>query len=243
MAGAGVWVEAGADPVDPCAGPHPVGDVEPLDALSVLSASGAPVVDPTADTGEGHHPPGDVEPTALDDTTQSLLDEQLACAARAAEAVRTVDAAEAAGYVQSSTPTAGIGMHFTNWAAVDAPFDPARPSQLLFAARRHGQPPQLVGFSYWVRSDVEPAGFAGPDDRWHRHVGLCFVDGWLREQALASSDGCGGQWVEGSDIWMVHAWVVDGVPNRWGTFADINPALCSMPASTPDVLRCPARAT
>ena len=50
-AAAGLWIEAGADVVDPCAGPQPT-DAEPLDALAALSGASADGLDPAADTSE-----------------------------------------------------------------------------------------------------------------------------------------------------------------------------------------------
>jgi hypothetical protein len=134
--------------------------------------------------------------------------------------------AAAAGYVQSSPQAPGVGTHWIDWTAIDVPFDPARPSMLLFD-ERPGRTPRLVGFSYWTRSTPGPPdGYAGPNDGWHQHVGLCFVDGWLFRESMASRDDCGGDWLNGTDLWMLHAWVVPGLPNPDGRFAGRHEALC-----------------
>jgi hypothetical protein len=163
---------------------------------------------------------------------------QLSIAAAVADGLRDTEAAAAAGYVQSATEVPGVGSHWTRWSLVDYEFDPARPSQLLFHEKRRDEPAQLAGFSYWVRSIDEPEGFAGPNDHWHQHVGLCFENGWLRRENLSDRADCPGDWINGSDLWMLHAWVVAGEENEWGVFAEINPALCPDPRGLPDLLTC-----
>ena len=61
---------------------------------------------------------------------------------------------------------------------------------------------------------------------WHRHAGLCFVDGWLFQEGVASADRCAGDWLSGTDLWMLHAWVVPDLPNPAGPFAGRHEALC-----------------
>jgi hypothetical protein len=138
----------------------------------------------------------------------------------------TPEAAEAAGYVQAAPQVAGVGAHWINWSLVDQPFDPARPSMLLYDLHP-GRAPRLAGFSYWVRSAPgAPDGFAGANDVWHRHLGLCFVDGWLYREGVPAADGCPGAWLNGSDLWMLHAWVVPGLASGDGRFSGRNPVLC-----------------
>jgi hypothetical protein len=178
--------------------------------------------------------------TTLPPEEQARFDVQVRAAVDAARRFPTTDAAAAAGYVQSSTQLPGIGTHWVNWTLVDQPFDPARPAMLLFdQSPLHDT--RLAGFSYWVRSVDPPEGFAGPNDVWHRHSGLCFVNGWdVRENVPAASD-CEGQWLNGSDLWMLHVWVAPGVPNPDGLFAPRNLALCPADnAPVPDVVKCSA---
>lgn len=153
-----------------------------------------------------------------------LFARQWAAAAAATAHLATPELARAAGYAQVSPQQRGVGTHWINWTLVDAPFDPARPSMLLFD-QTPGQPAHLIGFSYWVRSPSEPAGFAGPNDAWHSHLGLCFVMGTLYLEGVASALACPGLWLNGNDLWMLHAWVVPGMPNADGRFAPANPAV------------------
>jgi hypothetical protein len=157
---------------------------------------------------------------------QVRFDEQWSAATTAAVSLATPALAATAGYVQSSPQAPGVGTHWIDWSAIDAPFDPARPSMLLFD-ERPGRTARLAGFSYWTRSTPGPPdGYAGPNDTWHQHVGLCFVDGWLFRESMASRDDCGGDWLNGTDLWMLHAWVVPGLPNPDGRFAGRHRALC-----------------
>jgi hypothetical protein len=153
-----------------------------------------------------------------------LFARQWAAAVAASAELGTPELARNAGYAQVSPQQRGVGTHWINWTLVDAPFDPARPSMLLFD-QTPGQPAHLIGFSYWVRSPSEPAGFAGPNDAWHSHLGLCFVMGTLYLEGVASALACPGLWLNGNDLWMLHAWVVPGMPNADGRFAPANPAI------------------
>jgi len=167
---------------------------------------------------------------------RDALMSQLRRAARTSCGLRTVKSAEAAGYYLASPYVDGVGTHWINWSYVDRPFDPARPSMLLF--RTAAGVTQLAGFSYWVRSAAPPSGFSGPADHWHRHSGLCFVDGqWVGEEYARS--GCRGVWLNGGDLWMLHAWVVPGNENPAGIFAPRSSQLCR--PHTPDIDACPGR--
>lgn len=154
------------------------------------------------------------------------LDDQLARAADAAMDLRTVEQATAAGFSPSAPRAEGVGVHWTKWSWVDEPFDPEKPSQLLFEEVTFGAGPELVGLSYWVYSDHEPEGFAGSDDVWHQHLGLCFEDGIAVNEKVPDRTGCAGDWINGKDLWMLHVWVVPGMENRLGVFANINPRFC-----------------
>jgi hypothetical protein len=149
---------------------------------------------------------------------------QWAAAVSAAVELATPQQATAAGYAQASSQVPEVGTHWIKWTLVDAPFDPARPSMLLFD-QRPDRPARLVGFSYWVRSPTAPEGFAGGNDAWHSHLGLCFVQGRLYLEGVAARLACPGTWLNGSDLWMLHAWVVPDLPNPEGRFAPANPAL------------------
>jgi hypothetical protein len=108
---------------------------------------------------------------------------------------------------------------------------------LLFDERR--SPAVLVGYSYALQSPTRPDGFAGPNDHWHQHRGLCVEGGWVVREQAPGPEACNGTYIAGGDFWMLHAWVVPGWDNRKGEFAPFNPKLCPPTVGTPDVNRCP----
>ena len=167
---------------------------------------------------------------------RDALMSELRRAARASCGLLTISAAESAGYYLASPYVDGVGTHWINWAEVDRPFDPARPSMLLF--KTIGGVPQLAAFSYWVRSAAPPTGFSGPADHWHRHSGLCFVAGQWAGEDFARSE-CHGVWLNGGDLWMLHAWVVPDNENPAGIFAPRSRQLCR--PHTPDIDACPGQ--
>lgn len=206
-------------------------------AIVELAATASPL---PPDAHPGHHShdePGPQTTVELASTDQRRLNEQWMQARGAVSGLDTIAEATAAGYFRAAVPATGIGSHWVNWMLIDAPFDPARPSMLLFDER--GSTPRLVGFSYWLRSPNEPQGFAGDNDVWHRHTNLCIVNGWVDHERAESRATCAGHLLAGGDLWMLHAWVVPGWENRWGNFATHNPALCPSATGTPDILRCP----
>lgn len=196
-------------------------------ALHDLAAASEPLPCGAVAAAAGHgHGADEQSESPLDPADQARFDTQWAAAEAAATRLATLDAAAAAGYVQASPQNPGVGTHWIDWTLVDAPFDPARPSMLLFD-ERPSRTPRLVGFSYWNRSaPSSPDGFAGPNDVWHRHTGLCFVEGWLFQEGVPSADRCAGDWLNGNDLWMLHAWVVPGLPNPAGRFAGRHDAVC-----------------
>ena len=203
----------------------------------VRFAALSPPIDPSASDAHDHDV---VLADTLAPDEQARFDAQVKAAVDAASRFRTTADAAAAGYVQSATQLPGVGTHWVNWTLVDRPFDPAHPSMLLFdQSPLHDT--RLAGFSYWVRSVDPPEGFAGPNDVWHRHSGLCFENGWLVRENVPSAAQCDGQWLNGSDLWMLHAWVAPDVENADGLFAPRNRALCPPDwAQLPDVVKCSA---
>ncbi|MGD9705440.1 MAG: hypothetical protein AB7Q42_22495 [Acidimicrobiia bacterium] len=187
----------------------------------------------------GHNDPGPQATFVLTEEHQAAFDEQWRAATDAAESLDTPAAATSAGYVVAAVPGPGVGTHWVKWSLIDAPFDAANPAMLLFDGV--GDEAELVGFSYWLRSEGgPPKGFAGPNDTWHQHTGLCVVNGWVDREMSAGPEACAGTFLGGADLWMLHAWVVPDWANRWGDFAVMNPSLCPAIEGTPELARCPA---
>ena len=204
------------------------------EAITSLGASGAGI----PSTNQDHaHTEVEVE-VPLSAVETPLFDAQWRSAQEAIASRDTEEEAAALGYMRATAPSGGIGTHWVMWPQIAKPFDPATPSMLLFNERR--EPPVLVGYSYALQSPILPGGFAGGNDHWHQHRGLCVDDGWVVREQAAGPQACGGTYIAGGDFWMLHAWVVPGYDNRKGTFAPFNPKLCPRNVGTPDVNRCPA---
>ena len=115
-----------------------------------------------------------------------------------------------------------IGAHYMKFSLVDGRFDPEKPEMLLYDGT--GADAKIVGLSYYVRGDTEPPGFAGPNDHWHRHIGLCISQKSLsviggEKLSEAECAARGGVKADGSEFWMVHAWVVPGWDSPQGVFS------------------------
>lgn len=175
------------------------------------------------DHDHGHG--GAAEAPDLTAEQQRTLDAQWEDAVAAVPSLDTIEEAEAAGYILASGHSDGAGVHYVKWSIVDRPFDPAKPSMLLFDELVRGEPMELIAFSYWVSSDGVPEGFVGAEDSWHRHLGVCFINGYIKDENVLRGQ-CPGDWVNGMDLWMLHAWVVPGLENEYGRFHTVNPFLC-----------------
>jgi hypothetical protein len=210
----------------------PVEQAAAIDALALVAS-------PLRPSGAHGHAPSEPQGPAPSVATadQQALDRELAVAVAAATGLRTPEQATAAGYRRAAVNGAGVGTHWVKWSLIDEPFDPAAPAMLLFDGRP-GRTEQLVGFSYWIRSPQEPAGFAGATDHWHQHAGYCIINGWIDRENAASAADCGGTFLGGSDLWMLHAWIVPGWSSIDGVFSTINQKLCPPAAGTPDLARC-----
>jgi hypothetical protein len=162
----------------------------------------------------------------LDRETRAQLGVQLTAARAAAMSYPTVADAERAGYAKVTGYLPLIGAHYVNWDLMDGTFDVDHPEMLLYDGTSPDS--RIVGLSYYVFSPGEPAGFAGPNDHWHQHIGLCLRDGVVVGGTQLTAEQCaarGGAKAQASDGWMVHAWVVPGWESPAGVFSPEHPGL------------------
>jgi hypothetical protein len=94
----------------------------------------------------------------------------------------------------------------------------------------NGLDARIVGLSYLGLTDPEnpPEGFAGPNDPWHQHIGLCLKGTRVIGDVDTTEEECverGGRKSALDDLWMAHAWVVPGWESPWGTFSAEHPDL------------------
>jgi hypothetical protein len=172
---------------------------------------------------------GMLQQFALTKPEQAQLTAQMAAAKAVTERYPTVKDAEAAGYHETTAYVPCIGAHYTN-IGLTGTFDPARPSELLYAGTNPDS--KIVGLSFLVyHPGGPPPGFAGPNDHWHQHNangGLCFSGGRVIGGEDTTRQECaarGGHKSLLTDIWMVHAWVAPDITCAWGVFSGECPNL------------------
>jgi hypothetical protein len=67
--------------------------------------------------------------------------------------------------------------------------DAAHPAMLLYDGE--GTDAHLLGLSYYTHAvGSPPSGFAGDNDRWHRHFGACYSGGFIIGENVGSADEC-----------------------------------------------------
>jgi len=181
----------------------------------------------------------------LDPATRALLKDQLTIARETALRYPTAADALAAGYRLIGGFGPGAGAHYIGGfggSSGSGSFDSSRVQALIY----DGTSPtsQIVGLMYTGGSATAPEGFAGPNDHWHRHSGVCLkgadvlfpVDANVTE---AQCNAAGGRYMA-TTTWMVHAWVVPSWESPAGVFSHENPNLrCADGTYNTDVIgRC-----
>ena len=173
---------------------------------------------------------------ALDAATQKKLGVQLVTARAAAMKYPTVGDAKRAGMILAGGMAPGVGAHYLAIASTllgvrpDGSVNAAQPGSYIYAGTRDDAP--IVGLMYesLTSSPEAPAGFAGPNDHWHRHSNLCiqYTAAGISVPFAPDSDvtqeqcqAVQGQFMAKS-IWMVHAWVVPGYESPKGVFSHNN---------------------
>jgi hypothetical protein len=174
----------------------------------VLTAPGAPSVE---------------EP--LPAATRTVLGGELVVARAVADRYPTVADAERAGYRRVTGAEPGFGAQYARPEAMDTTFAIDQPEVLAYAGSDPASP--IVGVGYFVYGTDEPTGFAGPNDRWQEHAGLCLGDGVVVGSAGTTEAACaarGGRLAPAS-AWTLRAWVVPGWESPDGVFSPAHPGL------------------
>lgn len=168
---------------------------------------------------------------------QKALSAELVEARAAAMKYPTVADAKRAGMIPAGGMAPGVGAHFLSIATTldgvnaDGSVNAAHPGSYIYAGTSDDSP--VIGLMYesLTSSATPPAGFAGPNDHWHRHSNLCiqYKAGLIVVPFAPDSDVTQAQCqsVHGDfmpkTIWMVHAWVVPGYESPKGVFSHDNP--------------------
>jgi len=169
--------------------------------------------------------------TLLDAQTRAVLADQLTAARATAMKYPTVADAERAGYhLVGGGYGPGAGAHYIRFSrSAFGGFDASNPPTLIYDGT--STTAQIVGLMYLGMGNkgAAPEGFAGPNDHWHRHSGVCLkgatailpVDANVTQAQCAAK---GGSFMK-ITTWMVHAWVVPGWESPAGVFSHENPDL------------------
>jgi hypothetical protein len=164
----------------------------------------------------------------LDRATRLVLAQQLVAARAVAMRYPTVADATAAGYrLVGGGFGPGSGAHYIG-GGYSFDFDPSHPLALIYDGIHPSS--QIVGLMYYSMSPTAPAGFAGPNDHWHRHSGVCTGAGGAvlfppDSDVTARKCAIAKGFFMSVTGWMVHAWVVPGWESPKGVFSHENPDL------------------
>ncbi len=159
-----------------------------------------------------------------------LVDRQIREAIVGTEQYNNINAAFAAGFVQTTPYIPGQGRHLVRGsvAGQDDVFIPGQPESLLYepdASRPGGW--KLGGLMYIMPIDIVPLppdGFAGNEDAWHYHESLCLWNNFQSVQELVPQATCMSRpgnpvWIDKAG-WLVHIWAFS--PNPLGRFVEVN---------------------
>jgi hypothetical protein len=166
----------------------------------------------------------------LDQATRVQLAAQLTEARAVALRYPTVSDALGSGYQLAGGFAPGTGAHYVSLSGLSGPgsINVDRPEALIYDGTNPTS--QVVGLMYYAMSPNAPEGFAGPNDHWHRHNGVCvrYTSSGIQVPLPADANVTLGQCqtVNGSYLsvtgWMVHAWVVPGWESPQGVFSHSN---------------------
>ena len=181
------------------------------------------------DTGMGGHL-GPQPWTAMTNKSDcQQLESELAEARDTALKYPTVKDAKAAGWRQVTPYVPGIAAHFMNFSLVDDKFEIDKPEMILYDGTDDSS--HVIGLSYYIlhQGDAEPTqGFTGPNDHFHRHIGLCTNATGVIGDSTTTEEQCtamGGHKANGGNGWMNHVWIVPGCESPWGMFSGASPVL------------------
>jgi hypothetical protein len=152
---------------------HPAGDHH---ATDVVAGDEAMAHDNGEGATEADHQHATLPYQPLDNATQAQLISEMEVVRDITMRYPTVADATAAGMRQVGPFAAGSGAHYL--VPLDAgmmgslrDFDLEKPIIYLYSGNEPTS--TVVGVMYYLMSDGTPEGFAGPNDVWHLHTGLC----------------------------------------------------------------------
>ncbi len=236
--------EPGAGAAAPAAGAHAGHDMRNPDAhkraeVAFLFPDGDDKGWSRIENGMQHNMTPDVPLAKIPLATRTDLLRQLALTMDVIKKFPTVKEAEAAGYRRAGPFIPGLGTHYVgprmNRTGTMTDADILNPSTIIYDGLKPDSP--IAGFMYisvsMAAASKEPEGFAGPNDHWHFHTGICLTAGSNGVQEALGFDGSiteascrskGGNYVAATQ-YLLHVWTVPGYSSALGVFAHTNPAL------------------
>ena len=175
----------------------------------------------------------------LSNATRDQLAAELVAARSVAMQYPTVADATKAGLILAGKFTPGAGAHYISIGNSAGAFSGragmtstavAADKPLAYIYAGTAPTSRIVGLMYGSFASDAPAGFAGPNDHWHRHRNLCITFGGGKigipfppdTNVLKSQcDKVHGNFMR-ETLWMVHAWVVPGWESPQGVFSHAN---------------------
>ena len=144
------------------------------------------------------------------------------------------------GWRKATRSLYGIGAHYLKGGVLgftSAAAEPnlAEPNVLLFDGE--GPDAKLAGVSYIMSNPVNPEGFTGKDDTWHRHDAVCFIMKEMLVVSEGSAEGSpinlddatckarGGIMFPINNLTMMHLWIGDGYMGHYALFSHDHPLL------------------
>jgi hypothetical protein len=221
----------GATPLAAAAGDHHAGD-----ASHDAAHDAGPATTPTSHVaGAGNPiPHGHAVDTyvPLDSATARTFSAEMQLTRDATMQYPTIADAKRDGLRPVGIFSAGSGAHYM----VPNPtgrltFDAAKPLMWLFAGNEDTSP--VVGVMHFSFAGVDPEGYAGPNDHWHQHSGLCLKYGAGgvelplpidQDATAAQCAAVGGQFMA-STGYMIHVWSAPGWESPKGPFSHDNELL------------------
>jgi hypothetical protein len=190
------------------------------------------------ENGMQHTMAPDVPLAKLAPDVRAQLDHQLTLTLDVVKKYPTVKDAEAAGYRRAGPFIPGLGTHYVGGrstrSGVLTDDDILHPSTIIYDGTKPDS--RIAGFMFMaqgVAGGAEPEGFAGPNDHWHYHTGICLVAGSNGAMEALGFDGSitktsctekHGNWIAATQ-YLLHVWTVPGYTNPLGVFAHTNPAM------------------
>ncbi len=171
-------------------------------------------------------------------TDRVELARQLVLAREVALQYPTVRDAEAAGLRRAGPFSPGLGAHYlsvgnsgANPDGVMSDDDIRKPVAWIYDGTH---PDSRIAGLFYMTPIADAAGFAGPNDTWHLHTGICIVTnaqgnidtplGADRGATREECDKVGGNLLDRTQ-YLLHVWVVPGFESPEGVFSHLSSAI------------------